>query len=140
MKKYQLYFNKNIYNFYMNSGEIFTYIFYIDLFFILFIIKIYNIIFYIFYIYFIFIYKIYIPGSNIFVIRYNNKNYLNFYFFYEKSGRRGKIYTPENIWNYENYIHNIPIYIPYQLHLYEIYIWIYNYIMKLWKITFLFHI
>ena len=97
MKKYQLYLNKNTYNFYKNSGKILTYIFYIDLFFILFIIKIYNIIFYIFYIYFIFLYKILTPGSNIFVIRYINKIYLNFLIFYEKSGRRGKIYIPGNI-------------------------------------------
>ena len=97
MKKYQLYFNKKTYNFYKNSGEIFTYIFYIDIFFILFIINIYNIIFYIFYIYFIFLYKILTPGSNIFVIRYINKIYLNFLIFYEKSGRRGKIYIPGNI-------------------------------------------
>ena len=96
MKKYQLKKKKKTYNFYINSGEIFTYIFYIDIFFILFIIKIYNIIFYIFYIYFIFIYKIYTPGTNIFVIRYINKIYLNFLIFYEKSGRRGKIYIPGN--------------------------------------------
>ena len=85
MKKYQLYLNKTSYNFYKNSGEIFTYIFYIDIFFILFILKLYNIIFYIFYIYFIFIYKIYTSGSNIVVIRYINKIYLNFLIFFMKN-------------------------------------------------------
>ena len=60
MKKYQLYFNKKIYNFYKNSGEIFTYIFlYRHIFYIIYL-KIYITLYFIYFIFILFLYTKYI--------------------------------------------------------------------------------